>query len=96
MKQHQLLFQQFLVLLLLMFIQVTIVPLFAIGLYTPDILLLWILFIAFRFGQIEATVAGFCAGLLQDIFASHLLGLSALTKTLSGFLAGYLYNENIM
>ncbi len=44
--------------------------------------------------QIEATVAGFAVGLLQDLVAAQLFGLAALSKTTAGFLGGYFYNEN--
>ncbi|MCX7984504.1 MAG: rod shape-determining protein MreD [Bacteroidetes bacterium] len=78
----------------LIVMQTTIIPLFAIELYVPDVVLLWVVYIALRFGQIEATIGGFCSGFLQDILAGQLLGLSALVKTITGFVAGYFYNEN--
>jgi rod shape-determining protein MreD len=43
----------------------------------------------------EATIAGFAVGLLQDAVAIQFFGLSALTKTLAGFIAGYFFNENL-
>lgn len=90
----QTILRQSVVVLLLLFLQTAFVPLFSIDLYVPDVVLLWVVFIALRFGQVEATVGGFCAGLLQDLIAGQLLGLAALAKTITGFVAGYFYNEN--
>jgi rod shape-determining protein MreD len=56
--------------------------------------LIWVIYTAVRRGQIEATITGFLVGLLQDLVATQLLGLAALSKTVAGFLAGYFFNEN--
>jgi len=61
---------------------------------TPDLLTIWIVYIALREGQLPATLWGFSIGLLFDLFSGNFLGLSALTKTVCGFTAGYFYNEN--
>jgi len=74
--------------------QTTVVPFAAILNIVPDILLLWIVYIAVRLGQIPATVAGFTIGLIIDLVGGHFIGLSALSKTVAGFVAGYFYNEN--
>ncbi len=60
----------------------------------PDVLMIWIVFIAITRGQIPATVFGFGIGLVMDMVSGQFLGLSALSKTAAGFLAGYFYNEN--
>lgn len=77
-------------------LQTTLVKFLAIDTIVPDLLLLWIVVVAVRRGQIPATVAGFALGLILDLLSGPdgMLGLAALTKTLAGFAAGYFYNEN--
>jgi len=74
--------------------QTTVVPFAAILNIVPDVLLVWIVYVAIRLGQIPATVAGFAIGLIIDLVSGHFIGLSALSKTVAGFVAGYFYNEN--
>ncbi|MFN0158092.1 MAG: hypothetical protein ACKVRP_08500 [Bacteroidota bacterium] len=81
---------------LFIIIQTTIANFLAIRDIVPDILIVWIVYLAIREGQITATVAGFLIGGAMDLLAGGdgMLGLSALTKTVAGFCAGYFYNEN--
>ncbi len=82
--------------ILIFVLQTTVARFLAIYGVVPDLVLLWIVTIAIRRGQIPATVAGFAMGLGLDLISGPdgVLGLSALTKTIGGFLAGYFYNEN--
>jgi len=81
--------------LLVLLVQTGVVRFLSIGGIVPDLVLLWVVALAIRRGQIPATTAGFLLGLAQDILSGDgMLGLSALTKTLAGFIAGYFYNEN--
>ncbi len=82
--------------LFLVLLQTTLFRYLAIETVVPDILLLWIVYIALREGQIAGTLAGFCIGLALDMLSAGdaMLGLSALAKTVGGFIAGYFYNEN--
>jgi rod shape-determining protein MreD len=77
-------------------IQTTIIPRIAIGTIVPDLLLIWIVYLAFTRGQATSTTAGFLLGVLFDAVSGgdSMLGLSALTKTVAGFLAGYAYSDN--
>lgn len=86
--------QSALIIVGLLLLQTTFIPLIALGSYVPDLFILWLLYIALRRGQIEATVTGFAAGLLQDIVTTRFFGLMALSKTITGFVAGYFFNEN--
>jgi rod shape-determining protein MreD len=77
-------------------IQTTLVPQLAINTIAPDIVLIWIVYVAITRGQIAAMTTGFLLGIALDVVSGgdRMLGLSALTKSLSGFLAGYPFNEN--
>ncbi len=61
----------------------------------PDLVLLWIVYIAVREGQLAATTAGFLLGLIIDLLSGQdgMLGLSTLSKTVAGFVAGYFFSE---
>jgi rod shape-determining protein MreD len=84
-----------LALLVLLLLQTTFVPFLSINGFLPDVLLIWVVYIALTRGQLEATITGFVVGLLQDAVAIQFFGLSALSKTLAGFVAGYFFNENL-
>ncbi|MGH2568118.1 MAG: rod shape-determining protein MreD [Bacteroidota bacterium] len=83
-----------LVALALLLLQTTFIPFLSLGEYLPDVLLIWVVFIAVRRGQVEAAISGFAVGLAQDLVTTQFLGLAALAKTVSGFAAGYFFNEN--
>jgi rod shape-determining protein MreD len=83
-----------LVALALLLLQTTFIPYLSIGGFIPDVFLIWVVYVAIRHGQMEATVTGFVVGLLQDALSMQFFGLSALTKTIAGFVAGYFFNEN--
>lgn len=80
---------------LLVLLQTTVIRYLTIEGITPDIVLLWIVYIAIREGQTPAIVAGFVLGLLVDLLSGNdgMMGLSALSKTTVGFAAGFLYDE---
>lgn len=81
---------------LLIIAQTTLANLLTIGTAIPDVLVIWLVYLAVVRGQLGATLTGFFTGLLVDLLSGHdgMLGLSSLTKSLAGFLAGYFYNEN--
>jgi rod shape-determining protein MreD len=75
----------------LILLQISFGRLIAIGDVQPDFVLLGIIVIALRSGQLTATVAGFLAGLALDLYAGEVVGLGALAKTCAGFVAGYYF-----
>jgi len=81
---------------LVLLLQTTLARFLVIQGIVPDLVLLWVITIAIRRGQIPATIAGFSLGLALDLISGPdgVLGLAALSKTIGGFLAGYFYNEN--
>ena len=78
----------------LLLFQTTFLPFAALGGYVPDLLILYLVTIALRRGQIEAMISGFIIGLLQDIITTQFFGLAALSMTVAGFVVGYFFNEN--
>ena len=73
-----------------------LIPYLTIVHVSPDILLLWIVFLSIRRGQMVGTAVGFLIGLILDLTSGEvsMLGLSALAKSIGGFAAGYFFNEN--
>lgn len=83
-----------LVALALVIIQTTFIPYISLSGYVPDLFIPWMVYLALRRGQMEATASGFAVGVLQDIITTKFFGLAALSKTIGGFIAGYFFNEN--
>lgn len=73
--------------------QATIAPALRIGDIAPDLPLIVVVLLALRRGPEFGCVAGFAAGLLQDVAGGGLLGIQALTKALVGFAIGALGGE---
>ncbi len=78
----------------LVLLQTTFIPFISLSGYLPDLFILYLVYIAVRRGQIEATISGFIIGLLQDIITIKFFGLAAISKTIAGFMTGYFFNEN--
>jgi len=78
----------------LLIIQTTIVPLVAINGVIPDLIIILLVFYTLKMGQMHGTILGFTYGLLFDLITGGLLGSSMLSKTITGFITGYFYNEN--
>ncbi len=79
--------------LMILFIQITLVPLISIEKISPDLVIIFVVYMALKNGQIPGTVTGFISGLLMDLTIDFTPGLSALSKTVSGFIGGYFYSE---
>lgn len=56
----------------------------------PDIGLIIVYIIGFLYGEMDGLIIGILIGLAMDSFAPNLLGINLLTKSLTGFMAGYL------
>lgn len=82
------------VVLALLIVQTVFLSFVAIEGIVPDLLLIWIVYVAIARGQLHATVAGFVVGLVQDVVTTQFFGLAALAKTVGGFVGGYFFNEN--
>lgn len=62
---------------------------------TPDLLVIYAIFIALREGQFTGEIAGFAIGLLFDIISSDILGTNALSTMLAAFVAGFFFDESL-
>ncbi len=86
----------YLILLLLIIIQNRFIWLISISSYNifPDLVLIMVTYIGIKKGKITGCIAGFAAGILLDILAGSFIGLSALSYTLAGFIAGFFYESD--
>lgn len=84
------------ILIVLVFVQNKFIWLLSVSDYNilPDIVVIFIIYIGLKNGQIEGALYGFFGGLLIDILGGSFLGLSALCYTLAGFTAGYFYRPD--
>ena len=71
-------------------LQSTVVAVAGVGGIMPDVPLILTVMIALRYGPESGCLAGFVAGLLQDVTGGGLVGVQALTKGLAGFGMGLL------
>jgi rod shape-determining protein MreD len=69
-------------------LQISFIPMIEIGAWRPDLIILVVIFIGFRYGTTQGIIAGFILGVLQDSFSPHPVGISAFADTIVGFLAG--------
>lgn len=65
----------------------------------PDFILMIVVFYSIIQGRIKGGAAGFLLGLLEDIYLGRFIGMNALSKGLTAFLAGWLtrgaFSENL-
>lgn len=80
--------------IVLLLVQSKMMTLLTLEGITPDLLTIWVVYLALKEGQLAAMPWGFGIGLAFDLLTGNFIGLSALTKTIAGFTAGYFYNEN--
>lgn len=60
----------------------------------PDVVLLYVAYVALRRGRVAGAVTGFGTGLAMDILVTpHLLGINTVLKTLMGFVIGLFQSE---
>lgn len=70
-------------------IENNLINLISINNVTPDIVLIFLIFVSLKESQITATLVGFSAGLFQDLFTLSLLGLASLSKALACFVTSF-------
>jgi rod shape-determining protein MreD len=81
-------------------IQATLLPLITVGGARPDLLLIVVVSAGLLLGREHGVGMGFFAGLLQDLASGNIFGVSILSKTVTGFVAGLMerkvFKENVL
>lgn len=81
-------------------VQTTVLPLVAVGGARPDLLLLVVVSAGMLLGREHGVGMGFFAGLLQDLASGNIFGVSVLSKTATGYVAGLVerkvFKENVL
>jgi rod shape-determining protein MreD len=75
-------------------LQVTIVPMIAIGSVIPNLVIILVVSQTLRHGQLIGTIFGAFSGLVFDLISGGALGTAMFATTISAFIAGYFYNDN--
>jgi rod shape-determining protein MreD len=73
-----------------MILQFTVIRFIEIVHWRPDLILIVLISFSLRKGPNWGMTAGFGSGLLQDLIGGQIIGLTALAKTMAGFIAGIL------
>ena len=81
-------------LIVLATLQITIVPMVAIGSVIPNLIVILVVTFSLFYGQFYGTIFGAVCGLSFDLISGGAVGTAMFSLTLSGFIAGYFYNEN--
>ena len=55
----------------------------------PDVVLIVIVYIGIRSGELEATIFGFVTGFLLDVYNPAFMGVNAFSNSVVGFAVGY-------
>lgn len=79
------LIKYFIIYSFLLFIEINLIHLISINNLTPDLILIFVIIISLQEKRNKSTVIGFVTGLMQDVFTTTFLGLSAMTKSIVGF-----------
>lgn len=79
-----------LVFVIALLLQAVVVPYFEIVHWKPDLILVVLIMFSVQYGRRAGSTAGFFAGAANDFISGGLLGLGALSRTITGFVAGWL------
>jgi rod shape-determining protein MreD len=58
------------------------------NIWRPDLIVIVVLFIGYKYGAMTATLAGFLLGIFQDSLSANPIGISSLANSIVGFMAG--------
>jgi|YelNatPaOPRAMG01_1025707.scaffolds.fasta_scaffold04139_7 rod shape-determining protein MreD len=67
---------------------------FTISSVAPQFILLFIVYVSLKEGQMAGMINGFAAGLMNDLFTTHFIGYTAFVGVIAAFVAGFFYKEN--
>lgn len=71
-------------------LQIAVLPQFKLFGVQPDLILVVAIIVAVQDGPVSGALVGFLGGLLQDVTSPQVMGVSALSKAMTAFLAGAL------
>ncbi len=74
--------------------QLYIVPFVSIGYIAPNLLIIFLVYITLKEGQIHGTFTGFIFGFIFDFVSGGVIGSGMFAYTIAGFTAGYFFDEN--
>jgi rod shape-determining protein MreD len=77
-------------------IQLVVIPLISIQYVIPNVVLIFVVLYALRFGQISGMIFGFLVGLFFDLVTAGFLGSGMFAFTLSAFVAGYFSKDEYL
>ncbi len=80
--------------LLICVLQLSFSFLISINGITPDLLILLVIWITLYDGKVIGLSSAFIIGLLYDYLSMNVLGVNALTKTLTAYVTSFFYKEN--
>lgn len=78
----------YMILLILLVVQSTVLPRIALESAKPDLVLLTVMYLANKNGKMAGQTYGFISGLIEDFLSVSPLGFNAFLNTLVGFLYG--------
>lgn len=87
--------QRILLALFVILLQTTFTGLISIRGTSPDLLLLFVFFLAIKEGPFIGTIAGFLCGLSLDVYSPEYIGTSAFAMTITGFIIGLVNEKTI-
>ena len=61
---------------------------------SPQLIVLFVVYIALREGQLFGMGGGFVIGLFHDLLVTHFLGFTSFMGVIAGFVAGFFYKES--
>jgi rod shape-determining protein MreD len=79
---------------ILLILQLSLVELFSIGNFKPDLVLIGLIYFTLTSGQIPGIVAAFFTGLALDILSGGVIGANSLSKVIATFVAGYFSSDD--
>lgn len=79
-------------LIILILIQISVIELVALKQIKPDLLLIGLIYITLKEGQLPGIIYAFFAGVVLDILSSGIIGANSFSKVIVTFIVGYFHD----
>ena len=66
----------------------------AINMISPQLVILFVVYVALREGQLFGISNAFIAGFFHDLLVTHFLGITSFIAVIASFVAGFFYKES--